>query len=267
VIGLEVPDDRLDCLAAFEQSALFVGQSLVFAPVFDLDVRVVLIHTPVAQVGIDHLRPDAQALHQDRALFDLLVHGMPVIRIAGKASGAHDQVALERHGQAHLHAKLVGVATLALGDALDLRGMPAVELGPVAHRLAATSLCHQPFGLVQGMTQHLLHGQAEHAHLAVHFPLQPTDDGALAFDDFAHPSKLTGMGIATRLETKLTSFLGIGLLELNAMGLGRIDHLGSGCLQKLAVGGMRHGLFLNGRVHDHAGQLLAGNELEGHRHL
>ena len=32
VIGLEVPDDRLDRLSPLEQSALFIGQPLVLAP-------------------------------------------------------------------------------------------------------------------------------------------------------------------------------------------------------------------------------------------
>jgi hypothetical protein len=43
VIGFEAPDDRLDRLPYFEQSAFFIGQQLVFAPVFDLDVRGILV--------------------------------------------------------------------------------------------------------------------------------------------------------------------------------------------------------------------------------
>ena len=67
VVSLKVPDDRLDRMASFEQPAFFIGQPLVLAPVFDLDVRVVLVHTPVAQVCVHHLGLDAQALHQDGA--------------------------------------------------------------------------------------------------------------------------------------------------------------------------------------------------------
>ena len=57
VIGLEVPDDRLNRLGSFEQSALLIHQSLVLAPVFDLNVWVVFVHIPVAQVCVHHLGP------------------------------------------------------------------------------------------------------------------------------------------------------------------------------------------------------------------
>ena len=43
-IILAVPDDRLDGLEAFEQSALYIGLPLVLATVLDLDVRAVLVH-------------------------------------------------------------------------------------------------------------------------------------------------------------------------------------------------------------------------------
>lgn len=44
VDGLELPDDRLDRLATFEQLALFIGQPLVLAPVFDLNIWIVFSH-------------------------------------------------------------------------------------------------------------------------------------------------------------------------------------------------------------------------------
>ncbi len=113
VISFGVPDDRLDRLASFEQSAFFIGEPLVLAPVFDLDVRVVLVHTPLAQVGIHHLGLNAQALHQDGALLNLFMHGVSVIRVGREAPRSHDQIALERHGQTHLHTKLIRVAALA----------------------------------------------------------------------------------------------------------------------------------------------------------
>ena len=148
VICFEVPDDRLDRLPPFEQPAFFIGQPLVFAPVFDLNGWVVFVHSPVAQVCVHHLGLDAQALHQDGALLDLLVHRVPVIRVTGKAPGSYDQVALERHGQADLYPKLVRVAAFALADALDFWRVPAVELGAVVHRFAADRLRDQTFGFV-----------------------------------------------------------------------------------------------------------------------
>ena len=91
VISFVVPDGRLDRLASFEQSALFIGEPLVLAPVFDLDARVVLVNAPVAQVCVNHLGLNAQPLHQDGALLDLLVHAVAVIRVTGKNPGAQDQ--------------------------------------------------------------------------------------------------------------------------------------------------------------------------------
>jgi hypothetical protein len=146
-LGLEVPDDRLDRLASFEQPAFFIGQPLVLAPVFDLNARVLLVHAPVAQVGIHHLGLDAQALHQDGALLNLLVHRVTVIWVTGKAPCTHDQIALERHGQTDLDTKLVRVAAFALADALYLWRVPVLELGAIVRRFAATGLSDQAFAL------------------------------------------------------------------------------------------------------------------------
>jgi hypothetical protein len=154
------------------------------------------------------------------------------MRIAGKAPCAHDQVALERRGQTDLHTKLVRVAALALTDALHLWRVPALELGAVVHCLAACRLRDHAFGLAQGLAQGFLCGLAERAHFASHFALQPPDDGALAFDDFAHALELTGMGVMTNPIVQQLAFFGVGLLELNAIGLGHLDHLGPGRLQQ-----------------------------------
>ena len=43
MVGFQVSDDRLNRLASFEQPALFIGQPLVLATVFDLDVWVVIV--------------------------------------------------------------------------------------------------------------------------------------------------------------------------------------------------------------------------------
>ena len=151
VISFEVHDDRLDRLAAFEQSALLIGQPLVLASVFDLDIRAVLVHAPVAQVGVHQLEFNALALHHNGALLNLLVHGVTVIRVAWKAPGAHDQIALEPHGQTEFDAKFIRVAALALADALHLGRVPALELGSVVYCLSAAGLRDQAFGLVQGL--------------------------------------------------------------------------------------------------------------------
>ena len=51
---------------------------------------------------------------KDAGLFQLRREKVTVVGIAGKGPGAHDQVALERAGHAHLDTELVGLASLAL---------------------------------------------------------------------------------------------------------------------------------------------------------
>jgi hypothetical protein len=86
-------------------------------------------------------------------------------------------------------------------------------------------------------------GLAERGHLASHLALQPSDVGALAFDDFAHALELAGMGVAPSLLSQQLAFFGVSLLELDAIGFGRVHHLGPGRRQQLAVGGVRHGFI------------------------
>ena len=50
MVGLEVSDDGLDRLASLEQPELFIREPLVLAPVFDLNVRVVLVYAPVEKL-------------------------------------------------------------------------------------------------------------------------------------------------------------------------------------------------------------------------
>jgi hypothetical protein len=78
-----------------------------------------------------------------------------------------------------------------------------------------------------------LYGLAERAHLASQLALQPPDDGAFAFDDFAHALELTGVGVTTNLLVLQLALFGVGLLALDAIGLSRPDHLGPGRLQPL----------------------------------
>lgn len=132
VVGIEVSDGRLDLLPSFEQLSLFISQPFNFAPMFDLYVRELLVHAPVTQVGKQGLGLDAQALHQADILLYLLIYRVPVIRVAGDTTSTQDQIDLDRHGQAHPHPKLIGIAAFDLADALSPKSMPAAELGAVA---------------------------------------------------------------------------------------------------------------------------------------
>ena len=89
----------------------------------------------------------------------------------------------------------------------------------------ASGLRDQAFGLAQGLAQCFLHGLAELAHLATHFALQPHDDGALVFDDFAHALELSGMGVVPSLIAQRLACFGVGFLELYAIGFGNLVDL------------------------------------------
>lgn len=127
----------------------------------------------------------ADVLHEDAGLLQLLIERVPVVRIAVKRPGTHDQVALERTGNAHLHAELVGCPGLALADAAHLGGVPGVELAPAVDRLALAALGHDARGLVQGMAQCFSHRRPNAAGLESDFAAQAGHDGSLAPDGAA----------------------------------------------------------------------------------
>jgi hypothetical protein len=170
VICFEVSDERLDRLPFFEQRTLLIGQPLIFAPVF-VSIWGFSLSTPGSPGR--HKPPQAlrPSLASDGALLDLFVHHVTVIRVSGKALSTHDQITPERPGQTDLHTKFVGVAALALADALHLWRVPAVELGALIHRFAAGSLRNQAFGLLQCLDQGFLHGLVECGHLGSHLAL------------------------------------------------------------------------------------------------
>lgn len=114
--------------------------------------------------------------------------------------------------EARLQPELIGLAGLALADALRLRGVEGVELV-----LALGLLLFQPLGAVHGLGKlgHLIRGG-----LAVDVPQQPANDGALAFDHPAHALVLPGVGVAPGLTVEPRAGAGIALAQLDA-GLGR----------------------------------------------
>ena len=50
VIGFEVADDGFDGLAPLELASLLLADPFGLAPVHDVHIRVVRIHTPIAQI-------------------------------------------------------------------------------------------------------------------------------------------------------------------------------------------------------------------------
>ena len=83
---------------------------------------------------------DADVLQQRVGLLQLLGQRVAVVGVAGEGPRAHHQALLVRDGQADLHAELVGLARLALADALHLGRVQRVELVLVVALLGADAL-------------------------------------------------------------------------------------------------------------------------------
>lgn len=159
---------------------------------------------------------------EDAGLFELLGERVGVVGIAGKAPRPHDQVAGGTDGDAGLDPELVGLTGLALADALNLLGMPGVELV-----LVLGTLVHQPFGLEQDRSQLL----ADLPGLALDVPDQSADDGALFPVHPTHALELTGMGVAAGSPGVRRALAGVALPTVDAVLIG--------CLDRLPAGGYR----------------------------
>lgn len=133
VILLQVPDDRLDGLAALEQLALLLREALDLAAVHQAHIRNVGLHPAVAQVGIGRVGLDAAVLHQDRGLLQLRLQRVPVVGVAMEGPGSDDEAVLQGAGNADLDAELVRAAGLALVDALHLRLAVTISTHPTRY--------------------------------------------------------------------------------------------------------------------------------------
>lgn len=127
-IRFQMPDGRLDGLAALEPAALLAGQRLALAAVDDLHPGVVVIHAPEAQIDDDRLGGLGGVLQEDGGLFQLLAEDVPVVRVPGEGLCRDHQAALVGDGNACLDAELIGLPAFPLADALDFRGTQGVEL-------------------------------------------------------------------------------------------------------------------------------------------
>ena len=91
IVVFDVPDRRLNGLAAFELLLLTFAHRLDATPMNDFNTRIVGIHATVAQIHEGLFDFTARRLDQVIALADLRGQCVPVIRIANEAFGAHYQ--------------------------------------------------------------------------------------------------------------------------------------------------------------------------------
>ncbi len=115
--------------------------------------------------------------------------------------------------------------------------------------------------------QGLLNGLAQSRHLACDLGVQSPHDGALALDHLAHAFELAGMGVAPGLVAQRLALFGVGLFELDALGLSRFNQFDASGLEQFAVGGVGDGFLLSGGVHNDAAEFSAGNQFQGDRHF
>ena len=134
---------------------------------------------------------------------------MPVVRVAGEAARAHHQPLLVRHRQADLHAELVRVACLPLGDAFHLGSVQRIQfvLGMALLGADALGALQQSGQIADGLgSACLMRRSATGGHcslvgtlLALHFSHHHAQDRALALDGLAQPLELLGMALQAAL--------------------------------------------------------------------
>jgi hypothetical protein len=266
VVGLQVPDHRLNGITPFDELKPFGIQPLGLTPVRDGQPRV-SAPTPrypkstTAVVGLMPLSCSKMVVCS--------ICSCNVWPSNGAPENAREPTMRLRLAvtAAHLCPKLEWGAGLAFAEAVGLRGVPAVQLGLPTLDLLALGLVEDPASLGKGAGHGLTRGPAQRAELAVDLPAQAADDGALALECLAHALVLLGMGVAPSLAAQVAAFLGQGLLELDALVLGGSHQLSPRGLQHLGIRGVGDGLVLDGGVDDDGGQTGLGDELQGKGHI
>ena len=123
-VVFQVPNDRFDGIAPLQRPLEPPRINAPFLPGFvDGDVR--HVNAPVTQVHKHFFGPGAA---EDLGLFQAGFERMPVIGVARKTARAQHEVALVGDGDADLNTKFIFFVSLALGNALDFRGMETVKL-------------------------------------------------------------------------------------------------------------------------------------------
>ena len=116
MVVLHVPDHRLHRLASLQPLSFQLRHRLDAPPVHHANAGIVRIHAPVAQVHVGLFNRFAARVDERIGLLDLRRQRVPIKGVASEALGPYDQALLMGDRQAHLHAKLVAVAGLALAE-------------------------------------------------------------------------------------------------------------------------------------------------------
>ncbi len=256
-----MPNHRLDGLSALEPCALLGTQGLESAAVDDLRWHQ-MVHTAVAEINDGRGGLDLQVLQQVRGLLDLFGQGMAVIGVAGKRPGSDDQALFVSDRDARFDAELVGLAALALADALGFLRMQGIQLVLVLGPLGADAL-----GQGHPVLKLVLRSLGQCAHLALYLSQDDPKDGPLPAQHRLQTFELSRMGISTCAAAKCDGLACVGELELDTCALSQANDLCPGDLQQAAIGGVGDGLFLDSGINDHALKVGLLDRAHGHRGL
>ncbi len=189
-------------------------------------------------------------------LVELALQGVAVIGVIREGLDAHDETLLVGHGQAHLHPELVRLVGLALGDALHLGGMEAVDLA-LGEALLGEDLLRQDEGAFVGLEGLI-------THLPFDIPHHSACHGLQGSQDLPGPAVLLGLGMATMLLIGPGHQFSVALAKGDAFLFGNAEHGGVDLPVEPGIGRMLHGLGLHRRVDDDLLQAALGDDASLH---
>ena len=189
-------------------------------------------------------------------LVELAFQSVAVVGVAGTGLDADDEALLVGHRQAHLHPELVGLVRLSFGNALNLRGMEAVDLAFGESFLGEDQLGQEHSALV-GLKRRVV-------HLALDISHHPPRHGLQGSEDLAGPLELLGLGVAAVFLEGTGHQLAVALAQDDALLLGDSQHGRVDLSVEPGVRRMLHRLRLYRGVDDDPVQALFREEA---RHL
>jgi hypothetical protein len=152
-----------------------------------------MVHTAVTEINDSRGGLDLQVLQHVRGLLDLFGQGMAVIGVAGEPPGSDDQALSVIDYDARFVAELIGLAALALADALGFLHMQGIQLVLVLGPLSADALSQS-----HPMEELVLRSLGQCAHLALYLSQDDPKDGPLPAQHRLQTFELPRMGIASK---------------------------------------------------------------------
>ena len=152
---------------------------------------------------------------------------MPIVGVACKTSGAHQQALFVGHRHTDFDAEFVGFSGLAFADAFNLWRVQRIKFILILALLGANALgALEPS--FQGAQRQSVVGCG--GHLAPDPANENAKDRALALDHAPEALELFGMGVTARLTLQGLAFGGKGLFEHDGATLGSRHHFAPGNL-------------------------------------